>query len=1090
MKKLLISLLLVCLACFAISCSSECKHEYEWESALSATKEAEGIVGHYHCEKCGKDFDANYEELDSVIIERLPYDVTFIYNDVVVEKKQVKAGEKTVNPKSPIGFKVDEWVDATTGTAFDFDNTTIQSDITLEANVSYDYSELPAVIVNTEEKAKITSTEDYVASTISIKNTEDDFLLTDIVAGIRGRGNATWNMAKKPYRIKFDKKQSIFGTEYKAKSWTLLACYDDITLSRNYLAFDLSKYSEYIKFTSVHYFVDLYINGNYEGVYLLCDFMQTGTGRVDINEDIPTSEEDFGFLLEAEILSEVEGEENQDWFKLNYASGDCQAFAIKTPDTEEDDFLNNKEYIVSFIKNYMTDCWNVLNSGNWTAVYDKLDVYTFADNYIIKELFATSHAANSSHYYYHDVGGKLCLGPIWDFDESAGNDNYAYGNEAENNPTKSLYVKQVNKWFNKLLSYKQFADIVKTRFLVLDDYVLQMIDKTSSESANYIYANNKKAFDRNFELWDIIGKDLKALGEEDYWPVPTEISSLDSIDAHFGYLHDWLKARFEYMQLTYANGCEHDYGKWIEAVEPTKLASGSVAHYHCIKCGCNFNENHEVIINIVIPKIPASDEKFTVTFNKNGNKVEEYTEVPDASFILEPMGVKISLGYKISEWVDSTTGNVFDFNNDIVESNLVLDAVISYDFGDMPVVVINTNDGKDITSKEIYSESKVSILNTSEEYELHEVSAGVRGRGNTTWGMAKKPYRIKFDKKQSIFGSSYKAKSWTLLANYDDITLARNYLAYHLASLSENIPFTSVHYFVEVYLNGKYRGVYLLCDQMQTGTGRVDIDEDLPEGDEDFGFMVEADIRSNQEGEENQDWFSLSYSPYKKETQMFTIKTPDTEDKKFLANKEYYVNYIKNYMSDCWVALNSNNWKTVTSKIDVSTFVDNYIVKELFATANAKASSHYYYHDVGGKLCLGPIWDFDISAGNDNYSYGTENECSPTRSLFVKEVNAWFNKLLSYTEFQNLVKERFAAMTDEMMLIIEMTDIASGKYLYGMYQKEYDRNFELWNIIGKYVWPQPKEEYVLTSVDAHFKYLHDWLLARYNYMKGFYGTGV
>ena len=97
----------------------------------------------------------------------------------------------------------------------------------------------------------------------------------------------------------------------------------------------------------------------------------------------------------------------------------------------------------------------------------------------------------------------------------------------------------------------------------------------------------------------------------------------------------------------------------------------------------------------------------------------------------------------------------------------------------------------------------------------------IKGRGNTSWTYAKKPYNIKFEKKTALFGMD-KAKKWTLLANYVDKTLLRNHTALSLAT-ELGIPFTSQHTFVDLYINNEYYGNYVLCESVETGDGRVEI---------------------------------------------------------------------------------------------------------------------------------------------------------------------------------------------------------------------------------------------------------------------------
>jgi hypothetical protein len=106
---------------------------------------------------------------------------------------------------------------------------------------------------------------------------------TDYKDEIQGRENATWSWPKKSFRIKFNKKQSLFGLE-EIKSWVLLAGYTDTALPENVIAFELGRRFNF-PFTNHYVPVELFLNGSYQGSYLLTEQVQVGEGRVDILED-------------------------------------------------------------------------------------------------------------------------------------------------------------------------------------------------------------------------------------------------------------------------------------------------------------------------------------------------------------------------------------------------------------------------------------------------------------------------------------------------------------------------------------------------------------------------------------------------------------------------------------------------------------------------------------------------------------------------------------------------------------------------------------------------------------------------------------
>ena len=235
-----------------------------------------------------------------------------------------------------------------------------------------------------------------------------------------------------------------------------------------------------------------------------------------------------------------------------------------------------------------------------------------------------------------------------------------------------------------------------------------------------------------------------------------------------------------------------------------------------------------------------------------------------------------------------------------------------------PDFYVNTDYGRIINSKETYIHCLVSVDNSL--YNITDVDAGIRGRGNSTWAWDKKPYRVKFDSKVNLFNNG-KAKSWTLIANHCDLSLSRNYLAFSISRNTDDIEFTSSAVFVNLYLNNEYRGVYLVCDQMQTGKTRVNVNEELNGNPAETGYLIEMDVADRvtwEGGEEGKDFFTLGSDTSK----AYVLKTPDTDDENYSVD---YLNYIKDYMMQVYTTLtssaNNTNYDSLVNLMDLDTFV-------------------------------------------------------------------------------------------------------------------------------------------------------------------------
>lgn len=375
---------------------------------------------------------------------------------------------------------------------------------------------------------------------------------------------------------------------------------------------------------------------------------------------------------------------------------------------------------------------------------------------------------------------------------------------------------------------------------------------------------------------------------------------------------------------------------------------------------------------------------------------------------------------------------------------------------DLPIIRINTENNMAITSKEEYLKCQVTLSNSEDIYEFKNLDAKIRGRGNHSWQyFDKKPYKLKFEEKIDLFGNG-KAKTWTLIANAVDGSMIRNYLAYNVGSILDDLSYTTSTQYVDLYVNGNYRGVYLVCEQVETGKNRVDIDESMESVD--TGYLIELDAHIVNEGVENVDYFVC-------EGKNFGIKTPDVEDELF--NSEY-LNFIKSYVQACFDAMKGDSFESIEGLMDVNSFVDSYILNELFKSCDIDFSSFYMYKDAGGKLCSGPIWDYDFSSGN---SYVSEfNDAKNIKA----DNNIIYGYLLQFDEFKSLVSQKIETY------YVEIENCLNQKinYVLEHYSKSFERNYTKWGIVTNFLDIDDWKENV--------SYLKNWLLDSLNYMKEFY----
>jgi len=237
----------------------------------------------------------------------------------------------------------------------------------------------------------------------------------------------------------------------------------------------------------------------------------------------------------------------------------------------------------------------------------------------------------------------------------------------------------------------------------------------------------------------------------------------------------------------------------------------------------------------------------------------------------------------------------------------------------------------------------------------------IRVRGNSTAGIAdKRPYRIKFDKEQALFGMA-KANSWVLLANYYDASMALNAIAFRLGH-KLGLEFTNSSQFVNLYLNGQYKGIYQLTEQIQVKTHRVNVDKE-------YGFLVEFDYHDKANDE-----IKFTAAQYSLGTFIKSPEIPgcDAKPPQNCNDNNNAVKWVKDTLNALMNKMAESGFPTngYRDKIDLESFAKYVLIEQLMDNFDfnskvqngALPGSNYAYKDVGQKIKAGPLWDFDLSA--------------------------------------------------------------------------------------------------------------------------------
>ena len=324
----------------------------------------------------------------------------------------------------------------------------------------------------------------------------------------------------------------------------------------------------------------------------------------------------------------------------------------------------------------------------------------------------------------------------------------------------------------------------------------------------------------------------------------------------------------------------------------------------------------------------------------------------------------------------------------------------------LPTVYVDTQNGQTINSKTTYVPATLRIKGEGGFEGLGDVACEIRGRGNTTWYWPKKPYLLKLEEKQPVFGM-YKHKRWILLANFMDRTLMRNLVSMKVSSLT-SLAWTPGCVPVELVLNGVHKGSYLLIEQVRVDNHRVDVTEMKPTDNDGNnvtgGYLLELDFHFDNEVQ----WID----PHGENGKgiPFGVKYPDPDD---LTSQQ--LAYIKQYVHDTAEALYGENFrdseKGYAAWLDVDSFVDYWIVFEVMGNHElGNPGSVFMHKDRGGKLVAGPCWDFDWGV----LSYNTSPHA---KTGLVNGKAIWYARLFQDPAFKAKVKARFQELLPELQKI-------------------------------------------------------------------------
>ena len=379
-------------------------------------------------------------------------------------------------------------------------------------------------------------------------------------------------------------------------------------------------------------------------------------------------------------------------------------------------------------------------------------------------------------------------------------------------------------------------------------------------------------------------------------------------------------------------------------------------------------------------------------------------------------------------------------------------------FTGLPIVYITTTGGAAITSKEDSVTGSVSIDSNGTQFPSYSGSAYYFLHGNTTATYPKLPYKMVLDSKSPILGMNT-AKNWILLANYDDKTLLRNYLALQMGRMF-GMQWTPSSQFVEVVLNGNYVGNYQVTEEVQVDKSRLNINKmsasDNSGNKLTGGYLIEADDK--MEDDDHVRFYTSS------QNNSFIVHEPSSITTQQLA-------YINNYMDSAETVLYSDNFTDTVNGyrkyIDPLSFVNYFWVNEFSRNNDADFwSSSFLFKDKDSLLEMGPLWDFDLAFGNTSF-----NNNNQSTGWYMAQNGTWFSRLLQDPYFKNLAITRWQQERGTLDSLNIMVD-AMAKNL----NQSEKQNFIVWPILSTVMPIASPVAY--GSYDAEIANLKQWIAQR------------
>lgn len=613
-------------------------------------------------------------------------------------------------------------------------------------------------------------------------------------------------------------------------------------------------------------------------------------------------------------------------------------FTFKYPDSDD----ITQEQLDAFREHI-----ELLNASLTNGTYPLyIDVESCARWLLAHQLLGTLDAGGSNMFIIRrDSLSRLQMGTLWDFDS----------------------ILRVSGSFTPIMSrhyFKQMLQYSPNKMLAREMCRIWRSEKERIMTGSYGFLDSIAG--TGFAL--AIDKSTKANLKR--WPD----NMLDDMDTTIAKLRQWFATRAEEIDsLLLTLNTEDGVIQWTDLPEGTFVLNGTE------------QPQAGSILSFTSKKLNLSEFTFKWT---RGDALGAFN---DSDLLSDTNGYAIT-DNDYEHWLRAT---IFDKAGNPV---YIKDTWISK----LPVLYIDTDDGKPITSKENYVTASLRIQGNTDFEQQYLGTTEIRGRGTTSWGQyPQKPYKLKLAKKTKLFGFP-KSKHWVLIPNFNDKSCLRNYTASQLAKQLGALGMDMT--WVDVVLNGEVKGCYMLSQHIRVDRNSVDIfdwegeAEDVADNlffavkesdrlEEDDKKLLEESMTSNlawvTDGRIDFKGKTYSLSDYGLDNQyditqgylfeataktdgMSQFTTPgnvhfEVSAPEYLSTNSDMLSYVTNFWNDFeaeYSRVPTCEGKNFSKYADMESMVGVWLVNEIMGQGDA-TNSRYSYIASDGKLHFGPVWDFD-----------------------------------------------------------------------------------------------------------------------------------